>query len=537
MPRFSLVIPTLNRPDTLRHSLATLVRQSYDDYEIVVQNNGGDPATQAVIQEFDNPRIRHYSSPSILSMPDNWEAALVNARGDFITFIGDDDGLFIDACGLASQVVDQSGVEVVSWIPYSYLWPRCPLTEQKNYIYAVVDYDFHATILSAEKELEKFYGFTIDFRQLPTIYCAFVSRRVIDQAIKSIGRYFVGIQPDVTSGIVNAAQVSHFARLSRPLSIAGLSHHSTGTRFARNEMTEDLLQRDFGTIKFDDRLVASHSMQITIANDMLRAHDLLFRDRPTIKLDFTRLIERTAADINVAPALYDETIKAIEALAALHKIGTHDLAIPPRFEESPTAQFGASMIGASTVKFVIDGNAVSLSTIADAVKFMEQLNSHPDGSEIEIKKPQGNYVLTIPVGHTVTFGFFGDGIICLLDGWSEPEKWGTWSIGKRAILRFFARAKSDSPLRINLKFRCFIAQKHHKLKIACHVRGQDICAWILTTSYSSERTLTIPTDVIGQDGLVELEFIISNPQSPAALGLSSDARTLGIGIEALRVEA
>src|SRR5260370_33595322 len=45
MPRFSLVIPTLQRSDALRHSLATLVNQEYDDFEIVVQNNGRDGAT------------------------------------------------------------------------------------------------------------------------------------------------------------------------------------------------------------------------------------------------------------------------------------------------------------------------------------------------------------------------------------------------------------------------------------------------------------------------------------------------------------
>ena len=36
IPKFSLVIPTLRRPDTLRHSLATLTAQTYDDFEIVV---------------------------------------------------------------------------------------------------------------------------------------------------------------------------------------------------------------------------------------------------------------------------------------------------------------------------------------------------------------------------------------------------------------------------------------------------------------------------------------------------------------------
>jgi glycosyltransferase involved in cell wall biosynthesis len=54
MPRFSLVVPTLKRSDTLRRTLATLVVQTYNDFEIVVQSNSNDPATEAVIKEFND---------------------------------------------------------------------------------------------------------------------------------------------------------------------------------------------------------------------------------------------------------------------------------------------------------------------------------------------------------------------------------------------------------------------------------------------------------------------------------------------------
>src|SRR5713226_10163236 len=90
MPRFSVVIPTLQRSDTLRHSLATLVNQTYDDFEIVIQNNGRDSATEAVIGSFNDRRIRHFWSDTVLPMAENWEIALAKDRGEFITLVGDD---------------------------------------------------------------------------------------------------------------------------------------------------------------------------------------------------------------------------------------------------------------------------------------------------------------------------------------------------------------------------------------------------------------------------------------------------------------
>ena len=132
MPRFSLVIPTLQRSDTLRHSLATLVNQVYDDFEIVVQNNGRDGATEAVIDSFDNRRIQHFWSDSVLPMAENWELALANTTGEFVTFVGDDDGLFPDACRLADAILRMTSVEIVNWRPFCYYWPNYIFPELRN---------------------------------------------------------------------------------------------------------------------------------------------------------------------------------------------------------------------------------------------------------------------------------------------------------------------------------------------------------------------------------------------------------------------
>src|SRR6266508_774553 len=91
-PQFSIVVPTLQRSDTLRHCLKTLVRQDYEDFEIIVQNNGRDPATETCVQQLDDPRVRHFSTNAVLTMTENWETALRNASGEFIALVGDDDG-------------------------------------------------------------------------------------------------------------------------------------------------------------------------------------------------------------------------------------------------------------------------------------------------------------------------------------------------------------------------------------------------------------------------------------------------------------
>ena len=74
MPRFSLVIPTLRRADTLVHALATLTAQRFEDVEIVVQNNGNDSETRDAVRMNGDPRVRHFGTDAVVSMTDNGSA-------------------------------------------------------------------------------------------------------------------------------------------------------------------------------------------------------------------------------------------------------------------------------------------------------------------------------------------------------------------------------------------------------------------------------------------------------------------------------
>src|SRR6476661_832559 len=118
MPQFSLVIPTLKRADTFRHALATLLDQTSTDLEIVVQNNGRDQEISSIVEPLDTSRIRCFSTESVLPMTENWELALNNTSGDFITFLGDDDGLFTDACEGVARALDPTGAAIVSCSPF-----------------------------------------------------------------------------------------------------------------------------------------------------------------------------------------------------------------------------------------------------------------------------------------------------------------------------------------------------------------------------------------------------------------------------------
>ena len=133
---FSIVIPTRARPDTLRHALRTVLAQTDGDFEVIVHESGDDPATAATVAEFDDPRVRFFKTGEPMRMTENWERALAHVRGDYVLFIGDDDGLLPDACAIAREILNAKPGFVLSWLPASYFWPRYFDPEMANWVSA-----------------------------------------------------------------------------------------------------------------------------------------------------------------------------------------------------------------------------------------------------------------------------------------------------------------------------------------------------------------------------------------------------------------
>lgn len=88
---FSVVIPTYNRACKLQRALESVFAQSYDNYEILVMDDGSTDNTAEVVASFADPRItyrrdKNFGGPS---RPRNKGIAL--AKGQWICFLDSDD--------------------------------------------------------------------------------------------------------------------------------------------------------------------------------------------------------------------------------------------------------------------------------------------------------------------------------------------------------------------------------------------------------------------------------------------------------------
>jgi glycosyltransferase involved in cell wall biosynthesis len=243
-PRYSIVIPTRERHETLRACLQTIVDQAHDDYEIVVADNASGPETRAVCEMFASPRLRHVRCDEPLSMNDNWERALDAARGEWVTFLGDDDGLMPYALPEFDVLTAIPGAQAIRWQYAIYTWPCMALAAEANRLQLVrsagtrfVDWREALSLM-----------LRVGGSPTPMIYYGLIRRSLIKQAQRT-GRVFDGLSPDYYSGVLFANLARKFLSTDVPLSIAGLSGRSNGVAHMRPERTDgNAIAREFARL-------------------------------------------------------------------------------------------------------------------------------------------------------------------------------------------------------------------------------------------------------------------------------------------------
>jgi glycosyltransferase involved in cell wall biosynthesis len=90
-PKVSIVLTTRNRAAHLRESLATILEQSFPDFELIVCDDASTDDTAEVIACQRDRRIRYLRTPEPLGMPGNLNRGVECASGAYLLVLHDHD--------------------------------------------------------------------------------------------------------------------------------------------------------------------------------------------------------------------------------------------------------------------------------------------------------------------------------------------------------------------------------------------------------------------------------------------------------------
>jgi len=209
----TVVIPTRERADTLRHTIRTCVAQSYPNVTFLICDNASTDNTRQVVESFSDPRIRYANIGRRVEMSDNWEFGLGHLAEGYVTFVGDDDGLLWESMAMAAQIIGQTSTSVLVWNKVQYHWPDHILPEQRNHLQLNLSQNIE--VLKSKEMMQRLRRYEIGYDSLPCLYNAFVSVPLLHHIRElSGGKFFHGINPDMYSGVALAAFVPQYLRCS-----------------------------------------------------------------------------------------------------------------------------------------------------------------------------------------------------------------------------------------------------------------------------------------------------------------------------------
>jgi glycosyltransferase involved in cell wall biosynthesis len=400
---FSVVVPTRNRADTLQHCLRTCLDQDFDDYEIVVSDNCSVDDTRDVVASFGSDRIRYFRTETSLAMSANWEFGLSKTSGQYVTFIGDDDGLMPYALRELSRLVARyDEPKAIHWTPAYYYWPNIAAKGAANYMILPLTRSINR--YQGRERLKQFARRELDWSLLPTLYNSVIHRSLIDRHIATVGRMFVTTCPDVYSAYAFGYLCDDYLSSSVPMHINGASASSNGVSSAiqldQAQSVPDKslkIAEEFKSLNTGAGYLRHPSvpdceiLQTHYDNSFQHAKDLLFPADDDIAIDRKAMVRGYLDGIlSSEPATVDAIKEAVRRSLA----DRPDLL--PWFEEEAAKPRAAAVavnpihkperLGFDGRFLLLDTKPLPVTTIAEAVRFADnilQIGSQPIRYDLE----------------------------------------------------------------------------------------------------------------------------------------------------------
>lgn len=231
---FSVVIPTHNRLDLLKDAMETVLKQDYSDWELVIFDNASTDDIAGYVGSLGERRVRYERSDEFLPVTASWNKAIDLAKGDYVTFLGDDDGLTPGYFTAISRIIGEFGSpDILYSALYQFMHPGVAPWDRGGYVADLKNAFFFMDrqvpfLLSKEEALKAVQGSLEFHRNFTFNIQAFVFARNFLDKLREDGPIFRSPFPDYYLANVALAKASSIVAIPMPMSIAGVSKASFG---------------------------------------------------------------------------------------------------------------------------------------------------------------------------------------------------------------------------------------------------------------------------------------------------------------------
>ena len=241
-PILSILIPTKNREEFSFNVIQHILKIKDDRFQLIVHDNSDVNKLEYLLADnFKDSRLKYFYSNEILSFVENFSLGISKCDGEYITIIGDDDGinpLIIDIASWASN----NGIEAITpTLPLIYYWPESGIDFKNDHgRLTILNITCNAKFYNAEQELIKLLKNGCQnylSYNLAKVYHGMIKKSILDEIKSKAGNYIGGLSPDIYLSVAASVLVKNVLIIDYPLTISGICKKSGSADSATGKHT------------------------------------------------------------------------------------------------------------------------------------------------------------------------------------------------------------------------------------------------------------------------------------------------------------
>ncbi|SIS84415.1 glycosyltransferase family 2 protein [Belliella pelovolcani] len=113
MYKISVIIPTHNRPKLLKRAIQSVIEQKYNAFEILIVDDVNCQETENLIKGFSQSNLFYINNACGSGASSSRNLGVEFSKGDYISFLDDDDEWLPDKLSEQVKEIDKSGADVI----------------------------------------------------------------------------------------------------------------------------------------------------------------------------------------------------------------------------------------------------------------------------------------------------------------------------------------------------------------------------------------------------------------------------------------
>lgn len=229
----SILVPTRNRTEYAFSVIKEILKINDDRFQLIVQDNSTTDILKTLLEQnciLSDQRIAYFYHQSPLSFVDNFSIGISKCDGEYVTIIGDDDGINPQIIGITEWAFENNIEAITPTLPLVYYWPESGLSfDSDSGRLTIADFFCTAHFSDTKNELKKLLQNGCQnylSYNLAKVYHGVVKRSILERLFQKTGYFVGGLSPDIYLSIGVSALIDKVLVIDYPLTISGICSKS-----------------------------------------------------------------------------------------------------------------------------------------------------------------------------------------------------------------------------------------------------------------------------------------------------------------------